>query len=103
MEKDADVKLKSLKVDGGMTANKTMLQFQADTLDIPVIVPEISETTALGAAFAAGLAVGVYRDIEELKEKWKERSVFKPAMEVEQREKLCTNWKKAIDRTLDWE
>mmetsp|Transcript_4213 Transcript_4213/g.4885 ORF Transcript_4213/g.4885 Transcript_4213/m.4885 type:complete len:453 (-) Transcript_4213:2172-3530(-) len=103
MEKDADVKLKSLKVDGGMTANKTMLQFQADALDIPVILPEISETTALGAAFAAGLAVGVYKDVDELKEKWKERSVFNPAMEVEQREKLFTNWKKAIDRTLDWE
>mmetsp|Transcript_22893 Transcript_22893/g.29231 ORF Transcript_22893/g.29231 Transcript_22893/m.29231 type:complete len:508 (+) Transcript_22893:265-1788(+) len=103
MEKDAGVKLTSLKVDGGMTANKTLLQFQSDVLDIPVILPEVAETTALGAAYAAGLGVGVYKNIKELKENWKKKSEFTPEMTDKVRNKLFTNWKKAIERTLNWE
>lgn len=98
MEKDSKVSLKELKVDGGMTANKLLLQFQADILGVPVVLPEVAETTALGAAFAAGLAVGVYSSLDDLKKATKVRSKTTPAMEQDESEKLVQRWKQAVER-----
>ena len=97
-----ELDLKSLKVDGGMVANNTLMQFQADMLDVAVTRPRVAETTALGAAYAAGLAVGFWPDTEALKENWHVHSTWEPKMEEEQRAKLSRGWKKAVDRTLDW-
>ncbi len=102
MEKDAGVELKSLKVDGGMVANELLMQFQADLLDVPVIRPTVTETTALGAAYAAGLAVGFWEDIEALRRNWDIDRTFEPQMDDDTREELCRGWKKAVERTLDW-
>jgi glycerol kinase len=102
MEKDSGVKLKSLKVDGGMVANDLLMQFQADILDVPVVRPRITETTALGAAYAAGLAVGFWSDFAELRNNWGQDRIWTPAMSEEQRTVLFAGWKKAITRTLDW-
>jgi glycerol kinase len=96
------VALKELKVDGGMTANATLMQFQADVLGVPVIRPRVTETTALGAAFAAGLAVGFWSDEEELRERWSEDRRWEPRMEPERREREHAQWKKAVARSLDW-
>jgi glycerol kinase len=94
--------LKALKVDGGMTANETLMQFQADVLGVPVIRPRVTETTALGAAFAAGLAVGFWSDERELRERWSEDRRWEPRMEPERREREHAQWKKAVARSLDW-
>ncbi len=102
MEKDSGVELKSLKVDGGMVANELLMQFQADLLDVPVIRPTVTETTALGAAYAAGLAVGFWEDIEALRRNWDIDRTFEPQMDADTREELCRGWKKAVERTLDW-
>ncbi|HSZ06427.1 MAG TPA: glycerol kinase GlpK [Solirubrobacteraceae bacterium] len=96
------VALTELKVDGGMTANATLMQFQADVLGVPVVRPRVTETTALGAAFAAGLAVGFWSDEEELRERWSEDSRWEPRMEPERREREHAQWKKAVARSLDW-
>jgi glycerol kinase len=96
------VALTELKVDGGMTANATLMQFQADVLGVPVVRPRVTETTALGAAFAAGLAVGFWSDEEELRERWSEDSRWEPRMEPERRERERAQWKKAVARSLDW-
>jgi glycerol kinase len=96
------VALKELKVDGGMTANETLMQFQADVLDVPVIRPRVTETTALGAAFAAGLAVGFWSDEDELRERWSEDGRWEPQMEPQRREREYAQWKKAVARSLDW-
>ncbi|MFP4394941.1 MAG: glycerol kinase GlpK [Anaerolineales bacterium] len=102
MEKDSGVELKSLKVDGGMVANELLMQFQADLLDVPVIRPTVTETTALGAAYAAGLAVGFWEDIEALRRNWDIDRTFEPQMDADTRAELCRGWKKAVERTLDW-
>jgi glycerol kinase len=102
MEKDAGVELKTLKVDGGMVANELLMQFQADILDAPVVRPTVTETTALGAAYAAGLAVGFWEDTEALRRNWGVDRTFEPRMEGERREMLYAGWKKAVERTLDW-
>ena len=102
MEKDAGVELKSLKVDGGMVANELLMQFQADLLDVPVIRPTVTETTALGAAYAAGLAIGFWEDIEALRRNWDIDRTFEPQMDADTRAELCRGWKKAVERTLDW-
>jgi len=102
MEADSGVKLKSLKVDGGMVANDLLMQFQADILDVPVVRPVIVETTALGAAYAAGLAIGFWKDFEELKLNWKKDRVWQPSMNQDTRSRLYVGWKKAVDRTLNW-
>jgi len=102
MEKDAGVELKSLKVDGGMVANELLMQFQADLLDVPVIRPTVTETTALGAAYAAGLAIGFWEDIEALRRNWDIDRTFEPQMDDDTRAELCRGWKKAVERTLDW-
>ena len=102
MDKDSGVELSRLKVDGGMVANELLMQFQADILDVPVIRPEVSETTALGAAYAAGLAVGFWSGIEELKRNWAMDKTWQPTMDPKLREKYYREWKKAVDRTFDW-
>ncbi len=102
MEKDSGVKLTALKVDGGMVFNDLLMQFQADILDVPVIRPKVAETTALGAAYAAGLAVGFWKDYDELRLNWGKDKEWKPQMEAAKRDKLYAGWKKAVTRTFDW-
>jgi glycerol kinase len=102
MEKDSGVKLKALKVDGGMVVNDLLMQFQADILDVPVVRPKVAETTALGAAYAAGLAVGYWKNLDELRSNWGKDREWLPAMKPDQRNKLYQQWKKAVTRTFDW-
>ena len=102
MNKDSGVALSRLKVDGGMVANELLMQFQADVLDVPVIRPKITETTALGAAYAAGLAVGYWSSLDELSSNWAQDKVWQPGMEDAQRRKGVDGWRKAVQRTLDW-
>ncbi len=102
MEKDSGVQLKALKVDGGMVFNELLMQFQADILDVPVIRPKVAETTALGAAYAAGLAVGFWRNYDELRVNWGKDKEWQPQMDAARREKLFSGWKKAVTRTFDW-
>jgi glycerol kinase len=99
---DAGVDLTELKVDGGMVKNETLMQFQADILGVPVIRPQVAETTALGAAYVAGLAVGYWSSREELRGKWAEDKRFVPEMPAETSAKLLAQWKKAVTRTFDW-
>jgi glycerol kinase len=99
---DAGVDLTELKVDGGMVTNETLMQFQADILGVPVVRPKVAETTALGAAYVAGLAVGYWSNLEELRGKWGEDKRFVPQMEAGVREELLAKWKKAVIRTFDW-
>ncbi len=102
MNKDSGVDLRKLKVDGGMVENNLLMQFQADVLNVPVVRPLISETTCLGAAYAAGLAVGFWSGLDELREKWAVDKVWEPKMSTTQREQGYAGWKKAVERTLDW-
>jgi len=102
MEKDSGVRLTALKVDGGMVFNDLLMQFQSDILDVPVIRPRVAETTALGAAYAAGLAVGFWKDYNELRANWAKDKEWKPAMDAKLRKKLYSGWKKAVTRTFDW-
>jgi glycerol kinase len=102
MEKDSGVKLTALKVDGGMVFNELLMQFQADILDVPVIRPKVAETTALGAAYAAGLAVGFWKDYDELRVNWGMEKQWKPSMTLEKRQTLYSGWKKAVTKTFDW-
>mmetsp|Transcript_13809 Transcript_13809/g.28480 ORF Transcript_13809/g.28480 Transcript_13809/m.28480 type:complete len:619 (+) Transcript_13809:145-2001(+) len=99
---DSGVDLKALKVDGGGSHNKLLMQFQADMIQAPVVIPEVQETTAMGAAFAAGLAVGFYKDPEEIRALWTESQRFDPKMEEAERQQNWSGWKKAIARSLDW-
>jgi glycerol kinase len=102
MESDSGVKLKSLKVDGGMVVNELLMQFQADILNVPVIRPKVIETTALGAAYAAGLAVGFWKNFDELASNWQEEKQWRPGMEKECVTRLYRGWKKAVTKSLDW-
>lgn len=102
MERDCGVKAKSLKVDGGATVNNFLMKFQTDILNIPVKRPKMLETTALGAAFLAGLAVGYWKDIEELKELWEEDQVFEPDMAPAEAQKNLQYWRRAIERSTNW-
>jgi len=99
---DSGVPLAELKVDGGMIANNLLMQFQADILGVPVVRPVVAETTALGAAYAAGLAVGFWSDLDDLRKNWQEDSRWEPQMGEEERERLLRNWKKAVTKTFDW-
>jgi glycerol kinase len=92
-----------LRVDGGMTANDLLMQFQADVVGIPVVRPVVAETTALGAAYAAGLAVGFWADRDELRSIWREDKRWEPRIGAEERAELIRKWKKAVTRTFDWE
>jgi glycerol kinase len=102
MEKDSGVKLTALKVDGGMVFNDLLMQFQSDILNVPVIRPKVSETTALGAAYAAGLAAGFWKDYDELRGNWAKDKEWRPAMNTKTRKTLYSGWKKAVKRTFDW-
>ena len=102
MEADSKVKLEQLRVDGGMTANSLLMQFQADILDTEVVLPVVAETTALGAAYAAGIAVGFWSGEEDVVANWAEAKRWKPEMEPAERERQLRQWKKAISKTLDW-
>ncbi|MFP7833453.1 glycerol kinase GlpK [Marisediminicola sp. LYQ134] len=99
---DSGVDLTELKVDGGMVANNELMQFQADILNVPVIRPVVAETTALGAAYAAGLAVGFWSDLGELRSNWQEDARWEPNLDEAERERLLRNWKKAVTKTFDW-
>jgi glycerol kinase len=102
MYADSNVVLSSLRVDGGGTQSNMMMQFQADILDVPVEMPQIMETTALGAAFAAGIATGVWKDINDIRGYWQISKTFYPAMDAAERERNWAGWKKAVDRSLGW-
>lgn len=102
MEQDSNVKLQALKVDGGMVVNHLLMQFQADILNVPVIRPVIAETTSLGAAYAAGLAVKFWNDIDSLRKNWHEGERWTPNMSPELRQEKYQGWKKAIERTYNW-
>jgi glycerol kinase len=102
MNADSGVDLTELKVDGGMVANELLMQFQADILDVPVIRPQVAETTALGAAYAAGLAVGYWNGLDELRSNWAEDKRWEPQLDSNERERMYRNWKKAVTKTFDW-
>jgi glycerol kinase len=102
MEKDSGVALKSLKVDGGMVHNNLLMQFQADILGVPVLRPKVAETTALGAAYAAGLAIGYWDNLDDLRVNWQIDKTWESKMEPAQRQQLYSQWKKAVERTFDW-
>lgn len=102
MALDSDVALAELRVDGGMTANDLLMQFQADLLDVDVVRPAVPETTALGAAYAAGLAVGFWESVGEIRSMWSESRRWEPSMDAGERERLSSRWRTAIDRSLDW-
>ncbi len=102
MEMDSRVKLRELRVDGGMVVNNLLMQFQADILNVPVVRPELIETTVLGAAYAAGLAVGVWPDTDTLRANWRKSKVWQPGMPENDRQRLYAGWKKAVQRTFDW-
>ncbi len=103
MEEDSGIELKSLRVDGGMVANQMLMQFQADVLNAQVVAPAIAETTALGAAYAAGLAVGYWKDLDDLRKNWAIASTWNPAMNDTQRETLYKGWQKAVTKSFGWE
>ena len=102
MNADSGVPLSALKVDGGMVYNELLMQFQADLLGVPVIRPQVAETTALGAAYAAGLAVGFWKNLDDLRSNWAKDKEWQPQMEEEEREKQYRGWKKAVTKTFDW-
>ena len=102
MEKDSGVHLEVLKVDGGVTANDLCMQIQADTLGVDVVRPVVAETTALGAAYAAGLGVGFWKDPEDLRQNWQEDRRWSPSISQDQRDEGYAGWTKAVQRTLGW-
>jgi glycerol kinase len=102
MEADSGVTLSELKVDGGMTMNDTLMQFQADQLGVDVVRPVVAETTALGAAYAAGIAVGYWNGEQDVIDNWAEDKRWTPNMDQDERERLYRQWKKAVTRTFDW-
>jgi glycerol kinase len=102
MEQDAGIKLKGVRVDGGMVGNELLMQFQSDILNREVVRPEVQETTALGAAYAAGLATGFFSGTAELRAKWKSDRVWQPKMDGAKRDAFYRSWKKAVTRSFDW-
>ena len=103
MQRDSGIILQELRCDGGASVNSVLMQFQADILGTAVERPNITETTAMGAAYLAGLATGFWPSREELKKQWRIDRRFEPAMEAVVREKLCRGWAKAVQRSLDWD
>ena len=103
MEADAKIKLKELRVDGGASANNLLMQFQSDLLGVAVVRPKVTETTALGAAYLAGLAVGYWKDQKQIATQWQVDRHFTPAMKSAQRKQLEAGWRKALDRARRWE
>jgi glycerol kinase len=102
MQRDSGIPISTLRVDGGMVVNSLLMQFQADMLNVPVLRPRTIETTALGAAYAAGLAVGYWRDTDDLRSNWGVTHTWAPAMTNERRDTLTASWHKAIARSVDW-
>ena len=102
MQKDSGEKLAELRVDGGATANDLLMQFQADLLGVPVIRPRTLETTALGAAYLAGLTVDLWKSRDELAQHWKAQRRFEPRMDPAQRASLMTRWREAVSRARNW-
>lgn len=102
MRSESAIPITSLQVDGGMTANDLLMQFQADILDLPIRRPQMTETTAQGAAFAAGLAAGVWRDEEELRSLVAAGREWRPRMAAAERERLTAGWRKAVERSFGW-
>ena len=102
MENDAGQPIREVRVDGGAARNDLLMQFQADLLGVPVVRPKVTETTALGAAYLAGLAVGYWRDEAELAAQWQAERLFEPVMAEEQRAAMFADWHRAIQRTLGW-
>ncbi|MFG2308401.1 glycerol kinase GlpK [Streptomyces sp. NPDC048566] len=102
MYQDSGVPITALKVDGGMTANRLLMQHQADVLGVPVIRPKVSETTCLGAAYAAGLATGVWGDLDELRSHWRKDVEWTPSMESSVREREYRNWRRAVEKSFGW-
>ena len=103
IEEDSGIRLGALRVDGGMVSNDLLMQFQADIADRPVVRPAIQETTALGAAFAAGLATGFFKDLDDLRSQWREDQSWTPRLDADARERSYALWKKAVTRSFDWE
>jgi glycerol kinase len=102
MHADGGVALQPLRVDGGGSRNNLMMQFQADILGVPVVRPKITETTALGAAYLAGLATGFWRDAEVLRAQWQVDRTFEPVMGADERQSRLAQWRKAVERSKDW-
>ena len=102
MEQDANLALTELRVDGGMIANDLLMQFQADLLDAPVLIPKIAETTALGAAYAAGLAVGYWDNTDALKKNWAMDRRIEPNMNPGERNRLLASWRRAVEKSRGW-
>jgi glycerol kinase len=102
MNSDYGIELSTLRVDGGMTANNLLMQFLADVLDVPVVRPIVAETVSLGAAYAAGLAVGFWSDVDSLRDNWHVAAEWRPSMDPAVRERGYRKWRKAVERTLDW-
>jgi len=102
MNADSGLTLKNLKVDGGMTADNLLMQVIADVLDVPVVRPMAAETVSLGAAYAAGLGVGYWPDLEGLRQNWHRAGQWLPAMDPATRSAEYANWRRAVERTLDW-
>jgi glycerol kinase len=102
MNADSGLALRTLKVDGGMTADNLLMQYIADVLDVPVVRPMVAETVSLGAAYAAGLAVGYWPDLEGLRRNWHRAAQWLPAMEPERRAAEYDNWCRAVERSFDW-
>jgi glycerol kinase len=102
MNADSGVPLTELKVDGGMVGNEILMQFQADILDVPVTRPVVAETTALGAAYAAGLAVGFWSSEQDIRDNWAKDKTWTPSMAASDRDELMGQWRKAVTRTFDW-
>ena len=102
MEADAGIQIKELRVDGGATVNNQLMQFQSDMLNCKVVRPKITETTALGAAYLAGLAVGFWKNVEEIQQQWQVEQTFTPAMETETRNRLVNGWQRAVNASIAW-
>lgn len=103
MKADSGLDIPALRVDGGAVSNNFLMQFQADILGVPVVRPKVSETTALGAAYLAGLAVGYWSSQQEIQQQWQEDRTFEPSMSTDQRESLYSGWQRAVERSREWE
>ena len=102
MASDSGIAIRELRADGGMVGNQLLMQFQADMLGVPVVRPEVAEVTALGAAYAAGLAIGVWASTDDLRTQWAAQRRWQPALDADKRRALYASWKKAVGRSLDW-
>lgn len=102
MVKDSNIDIKCMRVDGGLVQNEFLMQFQADILGIPVDVPVITETTALGAAYMAALGIGEFKNLNDLRQNWKLMKRYEPKMGEEERKELLDNWHDAIERSKNW-